>query len=84
MIACERMAQILVRNIDDEVVERLKSRAAVHGRSLEAEVRQILEQHSKLDPEAFWKTAHRIKQQFKDAGVVFSDSTDLVREDRDR
>jgi plasmid stability protein len=36
------MAQLLVRNLDDEVKERLKSRARRHGRSTEAEVREIL------------------------------------------
>lgn len=36
------MAQLLVRNIDDEVVRRLRLRAAHHGRSAEAEHREIL------------------------------------------
>jgi len=36
------MAQILVRDIDDDVKERLQRRAARHGRSMEAEVRDIL------------------------------------------
>jgi plasmid stability protein len=38
------MAQLHVRNVPDEVVARLKQRAARHGRSMEAEHRQILEQ----------------------------------------
>ncbi len=36
------MAQILVRDIDDDVKERLQKRAARHGQSMEAEVRDIL------------------------------------------
>lgn len=36
------MAQILVRNIDDDVKERLRRNADRHGRSLEQEVREIL------------------------------------------
>ncbi|MGQ0673452.1 MAG: FitA-like ribbon-helix-helix domain-containing protein [Hyphomicrobium sp.] len=36
------MAQLVVRNIPDEVKDRLKKRAEQHGRSLEAEVRDIL------------------------------------------
>jgi antitoxin FitA len=36
------MAQILVRNIDNEVKERLRQRAVQNGRSLEAEVRALL------------------------------------------
>jgi plasmid stability protein len=33
-----------VRNLDDELAARLKRRAARHGRSAEAEVREILRQ----------------------------------------
>src|SRR5262245_16494940 len=38
----DNMAQLIVRNIEDEVVEALKLRAARHGRSAEAEHREIL------------------------------------------
>ncbi|MCL4766897.1 MAG: plasmid stability protein y4jJ [Hyphomicrobiaceae bacterium] len=37
------MADILVRRLDDETKSRLRRRARRHGRSLEAEVREILE-----------------------------------------
>lgn len=36
------MANLHVRNLDDELVERLKVRAAENGRSVEAEHREIL------------------------------------------
>lgn len=36
------MAQILVRNLEDDIKESLRSRAKAHGRSLEEEVRDIL------------------------------------------
>jgi len=36
------MAQLIVRNLDDEIVVRLRLRAAQHGRSTEAEHREIL------------------------------------------
>ena len=36
------MAQLIVRNIDEEVVKQLKRRAVEHGRSAEAEHREIL------------------------------------------
>lgn len=37
------MANILVRNLPDEVHRALRVRAAHHGRSTEAEIREILE-----------------------------------------
>ncbi len=36
------MAQLLVRNLDDDLVRRLKVRAARHGHSAEEEHREIL------------------------------------------
>ena len=37
-----RKAQLIVRNLDEEIVTRLRRRAAEHHRSMEAEHRQIL------------------------------------------
>lgn len=36
------MASVTIRNLDEGVVERLKSKAKDNGRSLEAELREIL------------------------------------------
>jgi plasmid stability protein len=36
------MAALSIRDLDDEVRERLRLRAARHGRSMEAEIRAIL------------------------------------------
>ena len=38
-----KMAMLTVRNISDEVHRTLRVRAALHGHSMEAEVREILE-----------------------------------------
>jgi plasmid stability protein len=77
------MAQILIRDLDPEVVERLKAQAKEHGRSLESEVRQILavavEQMAWKDA---WAKLDECRKRF--AGQTFSDSTELIREDRDR
>ena len=36
------MAALSIRNLDDEVKERLRIRAAINGRSMESEIRAIL------------------------------------------
>jgi len=36
------MAQLIVRNLEDDVRDRLRELAAEHGRSMEEEVREIL------------------------------------------
>lgn len=76
------MSQILVRNLDDAAVERLKSRARAHGRSLQAEAKNILEQSARIDVAEARKLVDCIRRSFE--GRKFVDSTELVREDRDR
>lgn len=49
------MASIMVRNLDEDIKRRLRVRAARHGRSMEAEVRAILED-SVREPENFAET----------------------------
>jgi len=38
------MASITIRNLDDDIKQRLRVRAAEHGRSMEEEARHILRQ----------------------------------------
>ncbi len=77
------MAQILVRNLTARVVRRLKQRASGNRRSLQAEVKRILEEATP-DQEAAWKRIDRIFDRLKRSGRRFSDSTELIREDRAR
>jgi plasmid stability protein len=44
LISLIAMAQLIVRNLDDDLVRRLKQRAAANGRSAEEEHRQLLRQ----------------------------------------
>ena len=75
------MGQLLVRNIEDTIVQALKARARRSGRSVEAEHRAILE--GVLQPEAvgFAELARRLRDS---APPQQSDSADLIRHDRDR
>jgi antitoxin FitA len=79
------MANLTIRNLDDAVVEALKARAKQHNRSLEAEVRQILadEAERKRRLEERVARADRIAA-MTPKGVKQTDSTDLIREDRER
>ena len=77
------MAQVLVRQLDDKLVERLKKRAKEHGRSLQLEVKAILEE-AVPDYEGAWKRIAKLKKALDQAGRAFSDSTPLIREERDR
>lgn len=44
------MEQVLIRNLPDGTKAALRSRAKAHGRSLEAELRAILEREARVAP----------------------------------
>lgn len=79
------MAQILVRDLDEGVVEQLKKRAQKDGRSLQSEVKMILEQTAnepKVDIETARKLCEQFRRRFK--GREFPDTVKLIHEDRNR
>ena len=76
------MANALVRDLDDQVYERLKAPAVGNNRSLEAELREILVAASKQVSMAEARArAAEIRQRL--SGRTHSDSAELIREDRD-
>ena len=77
------MSQLLVRNLQEEVVESLKHRAKANHRSLQAEVALILENAAKVQPANFWKNSTMIRENLAKSKQLFSDSAELVREDRE-
>ncbi|MBI4827437.1 MAG: Arc family DNA-binding protein [Nitrospinae bacterium] len=80
------MPQALIRNLDVSVLNRLKTRAAAHGRSLQAELKRILEQAARepdrLTVEEFIAKTARLRRGAKSG--VLRDSVGLIREDRMR
>ena len=77
------MAVLTIRNLPEEVRNRLRLRAAKAGRSMEAEVREILAQATretsqKPDPEALQAWVTQIYGQNKPEGVV----DELIRDRR--
>lgn len=76
------MAQVIVRNIEDAVIQRIRSRAARKGVSLERELRTILTDVTRRDRTVFRERAAAFRRAL--AGRRHSDSTALVRKDRDR
>lgn len=77
------MAQLTVRKVDENLVRALKLRAAAHGRSAEAEHREIL--RSVLSDnaglaESFAEQARKLRARLRSP----IDSTELIRADRDR
>lgn len=77
------MAQILVRDLNEEVVKRLKKRSKQNGRSLQSEVKFILEQAA-LEPRIDAETAGKISEGFhrRFKGRKFPETVELIRENR--
>ncbi len=79
------MATINVRQLDDDVVNRLKRRASSNNRSLEGEVRHILECAADDDMAAkrarFLEASRRLRKKTK--GRKHTPAEVLIREDRD-
>jgi plasmid stability protein len=63
------MAQLLVRNLDDDVKARLQRRARRHGRSTEEEVREILRNAVTGENEAKKLLGSRIRARFAEIGL---------------
>lgn len=64
------MAQVIVRNIEDDVKAGLKARASEHGWSMEEEVRQILRRAVCVEGRARPMLGSRIAARFADAGLT--------------
>ena len=75
------MADVLIRNLDDHSLDALKAAAKAHGRSLQAEIHDVLRNaatrrlaETRRLSSRWMKRLHR---------TTHSDSTALIREDRD-
>ena len=77
------MSDVLVRDLNDRALELLKGQARSRGRSLQAELKHILEQAARAaDVVSARELADSIRNEL--AGRLLSDSTELVAEDRAR
>ena len=64
------MANITIRNIEEAVKSRLRIQAAVHGRSMEDEAREILRSALNREPAPPGNLVASIRNRFKQFGGV--------------
>jgi antitoxin FitA len=75
------MTQLTVRNVTKEIVGALKRQAAAHGRSAEAEHRDILRKALlEQEKENFAERARSLRERLSSK----IDSSEIIRSDRDR
>ena len=78
------MSNILVRDLSPEAVANLKERARRNHRSLQAEVREILEREATTRRLTNLEALRIFEEIAEQSGPQTSDSVALIREDRDR
>lgn len=80
------MAQVLIRNLDDRAVDVHRDRARAKGRSLEAELREVVSSTSRLTPKERVALVLEMQERSRAAmvpGVPQTPGWILIREDRD-
>ena len=78
------MANLLIRDVPDKIVARLKDMAKRGNRSLQQELHSILVTAATQSSPEIWKRASKIRARLRKKGIDFSDNAELLREDRSR
>jgi plasmid stability protein len=79
------VGQVVIRNIDDRVLERLRARAMAQRKSLEQALRDLLTDAAKPSRAELLAELERIRAMTppRAPGVVYPTAEQLIREDRD-
>jgi len=76
------MPNILIRDVSQKTISHLKAQAKQHNRSLQGEVKHLVEETVKTTGEAALLRAQKIRASF--GKKTFSNSAELLREERNR
>ena len=76
------MAQLLVRNLEDQLKTRLQRRAKRHGHSMEAEAREILRNALREEQAPERKLGSEIVALFSGSGVYLDEPIAEIRDMR--
>lgn len=75
---------VLIRNINEETLEKLKKKAEANNRSLQEELKSLLEMYAGPDIKEVRAMARESIRKYKAEGKKFSDSGNDISEDRER
>jgi plasmid stability protein len=76
------MPELVIPNVDEALLRRLREQASAHGRTPEEEARSILVEG--VQGRGVWEQVNAFRQRLAASGRDFSDSAELLREDRER
>jgi plasmid stability protein len=77
------MAEVRVRNLENWVVESMKSRAKRNGHSLEAELREMLTNSVQNERQKLIEKSQKLRDEMKKICGKLPDSTGFIRNMRD-
>ena len=78
------MQELVLAEVDDVVLHDLRERAKGHGRTPAEEAKAILVEALRGERPDVWAPVDAIYRRLAASGRTFTDSADLLREDRDR
>jgi plasmid stability protein len=78
------MQELVLTNVDNLVLQDLRERGSRHGRTPAEEAKAILAEVLRTERPDVWEPVDAIYHRLAASGRTFTDSADLLREDRDR
>jgi antitoxin FitA len=78
------MTEIVLSNLEEPLAKELQRRAAAHRRTTAEEAKSILSEALSVTRQQGWPGIDAIHARLSGTRQDFSDSADLIREDRDR
>jgi plasmid stability protein len=77
------MSSLVISDIDAKTLTRLSQWAENHGRTLEDEVRIVLQEATEEISRSAWERADAIRERLAATSRHFSDSAELIRQARE-
>ena len=78
------MQELVISDVEDVIFQDLRERATRHGRTPAAEAKAILAEALGAKRADDWGAVDAIYRRLAATGRTFTDSADLLREDRER
>lgn len=78
------MTELRITDVDEVVLDRLREHATRHGRTPVEEAKAILGEALGTSGGKIWQPVDDIFHRLETSGCIFSDSAELLREDRGR
>jgi plasmid stability protein len=78
------MPELVIPDVDETLLRHLREQASAHGHTAEEEARLILAQAVRGRSQGVWAQVNDFRERLAATGRDFSDSADLLHEDRGR